>query len=310
VDSEDMEFLRTAQKGYATIKRALIIGVDGLGGPWVHPLPEHLKIPNIRKIQHNGAWSFHARAVMPAVSKPNWMTIISGAGPEEHGVFDNDWIVGGQLDSITGANKYFPTIYEVLKTTKRHNVASLTDWDGFNDLFPASHVDYLYTAPTNPNFINLTSHLVKEVIEPKNYSLMFVHYNGADMAGHDFGWGSPQYYGAIEAIDSEIGQVLDSLEDNGLSKETLIVITADHGGNDTDHGQPGCFELCYYTTLMFSGPSIKKNYSIPCPTKSESCYQDGGLNIRLIDISSTILNSFGIEQPGEWIGRVLSEIYH
>jgi len=38
-----------------------------------------------------GAWTLHARGVMPTVSSPNWASMIMGAGPEQHGVTSIDW---------------------------------------------------------------------------------------------------------------------------------------------------------------------------------------------------------------------------
>lgn len=43
------------------------------------------------------------------------------------------------------------------------------------------------------------------------------------------------YYGSISFIDEQIGRILDTLEKRGLTEETLIVFTSDHGDMMGDH---------------------------------------------------------------------------
>lgn len=44
------------------------------------------------------------------------------------------------------------------------------------------------------------------------------------------------YYGQISLVDAEIGRLLDYLDDQGLTENTLIVFTSDHGDYMGDHG--------------------------------------------------------------------------
>ena len=71
----------TALAGAAP-KHVVIIGVDGLS---VEALRE-AGAPNLKQLMARGAWTLHARGVLPTVSSPNWMSILAGAGPEQHGV--------------------------------------------------------------------------------------------------------------------------------------------------------------------------------------------------------------------------------
>ena len=36
-------------------------------------------------------------------------------------------------------------------------------------------------------------------------------------------------YACVNAVDECIGQVIDAVEDNGLSENTIIIVTSDHG---------------------------------------------------------------------------------
>jgi arylsulfatase A-like enzyme len=44
------------------------------------------------------------------------------------------------------------------------------------------------------------------------------------------------YDGAVTAIDSAAGQVLDAMKDDGIDGRTVVVVTADHGETLYDHG--------------------------------------------------------------------------
>src|SRR2546425_2156884 len=71
----------------AQVKHMVVVGVDGLSPDGVLKA----KSPVMRRLMKEGAWSLHARGVMPTSSSPNWASMIMGAGPEQHGVTSNDW---------------------------------------------------------------------------------------------------------------------------------------------------------------------------------------------------------------------------
>src|SRR5205809_8104130 len=98
---------------FAQVKHMVVVGVDGLSPDSVLKA----KSPVMRRLMKEGAWSLHARGVMPTSSSPNWASMIMGAGPEQHGVTSNDW----QPDKFdiapiaTGSGGIFPTIFGVLR---------------------------------------------------------------------------------------------------------------------------------------------------------------------------------------------------
>lgn len=48
-----------------------------------------------------------------------------------------------------------------------------------------------------------------------------------------------QYYGLIEMIDDQVGRVMDTLENTGMDKNTVVMFLADHGECLGDHGMWG-----------------------------------------------------------------------
>ena len=56
-----------------------------------------------------------------------------------------------------------------------------------------------------------------------------------DMPARDLEHLLALYDGGISWIDSEVGRVLDALEELGLTEDTLVVITSDHGEEFFEH---------------------------------------------------------------------------
>jgi choline-sulfatase len=68
-----------------------------------------------------------------------------------------------------------------------------------------------------------------------------------------------EYYGLITYMDSQIGRVLEAVEALGLSNNTYIILTADHGLAVGEHGLLGkqnLYDCSVRMPLMIAGPGI------------------------------------------------------
>jgi hypothetical protein len=71
-----------------------------------------------------------------------------------------------------------------------------------------------------------------------HYNYGFIHYRDTDSAGHAFGWGSPEYLRAVATIDGYLAEIFHLVEtDPKLAGHTAIIVTTDHGGVGTNHGE-------------------------------------------------------------------------
>jgi len=97
---------------------------------------------------------------------------------------------------------------------------------------------------------------------------------------------SEPYLKAIANADRCIGKIIDV-----LSEETVLIVTADHGGKDHTHGSDSHEE----TTIPFimKGPGIPKNHTIT-------------RQVNITDIAPTITHYLGLETPGEWNGKAVT----
>jgi arylsulfatase A-like enzyme len=75
-----------------------------------------------------------------------------------------------------------------------------------------------------------------------------------------------RYDAGIAFVDSELGRLMEALETYGLSEETLIILTSDHGESLTEHGihfcHHGLYDVTIHVPLIFRYPRFPKNRRI------------------------------------------------
>lgn len=116
-------------------------------------------------------------------------------------------------------------------------------------------------------------------------------------ADHDAHRCQALYYAMIAQIDDQFARVLKALDDTGQRDRTVIIFTSDHGEALGDHGlmQKGCrfYEGLVRVPLIFRWPghflSNLQRHSL----------------VELLDLTATIIDLAGIEQPEHMQGRSL-----
>ncbi|MBU0493875.1 MAG: sulfatase-like hydrolase/transferase [Chloroflexi bacterium] len=106
-----------------------------------------------------------------------------------------------------------------------------------------------------------------------------------------------RYDGAIAHLDSEVGRVLDKLEELGLSENTLVIVTADHGEFLGEHGLLDHKQHLFETVLRV--PLV-----LWYPRSLPGGQRVAGL-VQLTDVMPTILALAGVETPAAMQGRSL-----
>ncbi len=83
----------------------------------------------------------------------------------------------------------------------------------------------------------------------------FVHLGHTDVVGHASGWMSPAYLDAVRAADGYVGRILDAIASAGETGETLVVVTADHGGRGRTHSDAAVYDD-YRIPFLVVGPDV------------------------------------------------------
>lgn len=93
------------------------------------------------------------------------------------------------------------------------------------------------------------------------------------------------YYAMVTMVDEEIGRILDGLDSAGLTDDTLIVFTSDHGEMLTDHGLllkgPALYEGAVRVPLVLRWPGV-----LPAGRRRAAL-------VSLVDLPATILHATG-----------------
>src|SRR5690242_1041907 len=267
----------------------LILGFDGMSPDGV----AKARTPVFHDLMRRGASTLHARGVIPTVSSPNWASMIMGAGPAEHGITSNEW----QPDKFeispvcTGDGGFFPTMFGIARKQRPSmTIGVFHDWKDFGRLVEPKAADIV----KHGNGPDETAALAIDYIKSKKPTLMFVHFDHVDHAGHESGHGSPEYYQAVEKADELAGKVLAALEDAGIADKTVVLVTADHGGVGKKHGGNTMAEL--EIPWILAGPGVAAGKELRAP-------------VRTYDTAATVAYLLGLKPPDCWIGRPVKEAF-
>jgi len=109
------------------------------------------------------------------------------------------------------------------------------------------------------------------------------------------------YYSMVSLMDKYIGQILDKLDELGLSENTLIVFTTDHGNFMGQHG------------LYEKGPAVYEDaIKIPYIASLKGKVQENVVSNALqslIDLPTTILDYCGLKVPYDFTGVNQREVW-
>ncbi len=284
----------TLTAGEPRATHVVVIGVDGLSPQGIHLTDT----PNIDHLVKRGSYTWHARAVMPTSSSPNWKSMISGAGPEQHGVTANSW----QLDNYTieptarGAGGLFPTIFSVLRDQRPNaNIALFHDWKGLARLIETEACDIVVNPPGDKHTSEAafaTAAAAIEYIVTNKPTFTFIHLDHVDHAGHQKTWLSEPYLFAVRETDQLLGQIVAAIDKAGVSEDTLILLTADHGGLGTKHGGESMVEL--EIPWIIAGPGVKKAHEIVG-------------HVNTYDTAATLAKVLGVTPPKAWIAKPVED---
>ncbi|KAF4757727.1 hypothetical protein FOZ63_022561 [Perkinsus olseni] len=225
-------------------KRAIIIGLDGLGGYYLRNTSYH-QAPNLWKVMTSpqACYNFLARAEYPLSSAANWAALLTGMTPSETGILTNDWdtsslhpkvLTDGRVPPVSGEGNLPPTIFKLAKNQNKDiRTALVYSWHWLGKLVDRN-VDREFFGG-NYDW-KTTEYLVQQIKSGSPPDLTFIQFSGIDDAGHSSGWGSKAYYTALAYMDGLVDDILGALLEKSLLDGTLIAITSDHGGYRKGHG--------------------------------------------------------------------------
>ena len=280
-------------------KHALIVSIDGCR-------PDVLlraNTPNIRSLMRQGSFTFWAQTTALAITLPSHTSMLTGTPPEVHGITWND-------DSGDGPVIYpnVPTLFEIAKS---HGLTSavFSAKPKFNTFTRPGAVDWSFITPVkSKQFIDddvIAAKAVETILQHKP-NITFVHLSATDILGHgkyfwvpeaDQGWGSNEQIWCIERADAAIGTLLDALKSTGIYDDTVIIITADHGGSGRNHGAND--PRSRFIPWICTGPGVRADCDLT---------QVRSLTVHIEDTFATVSYFLGLPINAEIMGRPVLQV--
>lgn len=200
--------------------RVLILSIDGFRPDTIELTP----MRNLQSLMQEGAYSLVAQTIFPSATLPSHASMLTGLCPEDHGVDWNDYIP--EQGYANGTDIFDLAHAAGLRTVMvvgKEKLQQLTEPESL-DVF-----EYI-----NDRDVVIAARAAELI--PEGFGLMFVHFPTPDWMGHEYGWLSPEQYSVLFRSDEALQTILNALEEAGMRDDTLLIISADHGGHNTTHG--------------------------------------------------------------------------
>jgi predicted AlkP superfamily pyrophosphatase or phosphodiesterase len=198
----------------------------------------------LKKLAAEGAVTWEASTIFPSKTLPSHTSMLTGVGPDKHQVLWNDF------SPLKGFVKV-PTVFSLLKAAEPSAVTAMFVgkmkfrhlWlDGSVDVFDFGGPQTRAPVAGSPELEKdkkTSQMVVKQVVDwlaGNTPRLMFLHFSDPDSAGHKSGWGSPEQKEAFKVTDQALGQFMRALKGSTMAEDSVVIISADHGGHDKTHG--------------------------------------------------------------------------
>ena len=257
--------------------RVLILSIDGLRPDAILAAP----MPNLLNLMQSSAYMLNAQTIFPSATLPSHSSMLTGTCPSKHGVNWNDYLP--LLGYANGTDIFDLAHAAGLQTVMyvgKEKLRQITE--------PSSTDVFVYV---NDRDLVVADRLIENF--PQDFGLLFVHFPLVDGMGHVYGWMSPEQLSVAYRADEALGNILAELDARGLRDDTLIIVTADHGGHNTTHGSSRPEDMTI--PWIASGPGVQPNILTT--------------QVHTMDTAATAAFILGLPIPPEWDGTPVFEAF-
>lgn len=306
----------------------LLVTVDTLRADHLEPYgASSTHTPHVARLAAEGVVFDHAAAPMPT-TRPSHATLFTGRHPRQHGVTDNHLVlpedettlaeVFGEAGYRTGAflgvsflgrrsgiSQGFETIgakkarEDVADAVVARAVAWLRGLDPGERFFLWVHFFDPHMSYAPPGFFIPAATGGAADLAAVSWPQLQqrARANGGDVERPVAERARQLYAGEVDSVDAALGVLFLELEERKLAKETLTVLTADHGE---------CMENGFYFRhgdCLYDG-AVKVPLIFRLPGRLPAGERVAG-PVEHMDVASTVLALAGLDPPPSFGGRVL-----
>lgn len=216
---EDAASVAATEPAPPNVTHVIVISLDGARPDAI----QQANTPTLHRLAERGAVDWEATTVNPSVTLPAHTSMLTGLSVEEHGVLFND--------TPEGCPPIEPLTFVSIAADAGYKSAMVVGKQKFCIYNQRETVDYTFATEGDRNVVDRVIELLDDGTQ-----VIFAHFPNPDYFGHSTGWMSETYLNELYSTNYQVGRIMDALERLDILDQTLIIITADHGGHDTGHG--------------------------------------------------------------------------
>lgn len=268
---------------FGMYEHVVVVGIDGAGGEFF----KQADTPNFDRIFADGAVTYNMRATTPTISAPAWLSFLHGVNPVHHGIVNNTTV---ETMPYPNDSRYPSFLRVIMENDPDAKTAAIYTWGGIDGSIEDNYGIHKSQASDAAG----TQEAANYITNNKDFSALFIHLNDPDYQGHTNGYGGEAYLKEINQVDGQINTIYQALVDAGIADETLFIVTTDHGGSGTSHGNLSDNEK----NILFAakGSTVKAGVE-----------EIEGIEMR--DGAAIVLYALGIPQPETYTGTIPAGLF-
>jgi arylsulfatase A-like enzyme len=238
--------------------------------------------PALHQLYLQGASPHVARTIDKSATLPSHASMVSGMDQNRHGLNFNAFkpergvIQRPTVFSVAHASG-LPTAMFVGKQKLKHLLGTSSD------------AQFMMAGMRCDRLLDGALAYLRKATQ----GVVFLHFTDPDSAGHRYGWMTEQYLTAAQAADQCLERVIETIEQSGRKHRTLLLVTADHGGHNRNHGTR--MEVDQRIPWYAWGAGVRRGRF--------------ARTVHTMDTAATVLSVLGLKLPPDIQGQPVGEAF-
>jgi hypothetical protein len=259
-------------------------------------------MPTLSRLVKEGAVTWSATAVKPALRLPTMASLITGMPVEKHGITWNSF-------EFSRGYPRAPSVFDYLDLSGgRDSAIFLMDESLYQLARPEPYTDYQMCGPLKPEcsterIVSYIRQYFKKATSGHGYGhailalphFLVVHLPEAGRVGASKGWTSKEYREALRTVDKAMHSVVDIYHEHALTKRTTLFVTS-LSAEGRDANQEQADAEVPMVPWIASGVGIKSGHAIHQP-------------VSILDTGATVMRTLGLQTHTEWDSHAVEEIF-
>ncbi len=259
-------------------------------------------MPTLSRLVKEGAVTWSATAVKPALRLPTMASLVTGMPVEKHGITWNTF-------EFSRGYPRAPSVFDYLDLSGgRDSAIFLMDESLYQLARPEPYTDYQMCGPLKPEcstdrIVSYIRQYFKKATSGHGYGhailalphFLVVHLPEAGRVGASKGWTSKEYRDALRTVDKAMHSVLDIYHEHALTNRTTLFVTS-LSAEGRDASQEQADAAAPMVPWIASGVGIKPGHAIHQP-------------VSILDTGATVMRTLGLQTHTEWESHAVEEIF-